>query len=70
MQKDFNERLNTLYDNVDLGHGNYAFPEGYKFKGADDEDEKVALSLMKSLQHNAMPQMDDYINTAITSTKK
>ena len=29
VQKDFNERLNTLYDIVDLGHGNYAFPEGY-----------------------------------------
>ena len=69
IQKDFNERLNTMYDIVDLGHGNYAFAEGYRFKGADDEDEKVALSLMKSLQHNALPQMDAYINSTITSVK-
>ena len=40
IQKDFNERLNVTYDIVDLGHGNYAFPEGYKFKGAEDEYEK------------------------------
>lgn len=69
IQKDFNERLNTMYDIIDHGHGNYAFAEGYRFKGADDEDEKVALSLMKSLQHNALPQMDEYINTTITSVK-
>ena len=67
IQKDFNERLNSMYNIVDLGHGNYAFAEGYKFKGADDEDEKVALSLMRSLQHNAIPQMDAYIDATISS---
>jgi predicted DNA-binding transcriptional regulator YafY len=69
IQKDFNERLCETYDIIDLGHGNYAFAEGYRFKGADDEEEKIAISLMKSLQHHAIPQMDDYINSAISATK-
>ena len=67
IQKDFNERLNSMYDIVDLGHGNYAFTKGYKFEGPEDEDKKVALSLMKSLQHNALPQMDEYVNASLSS---
>ena len=69
IQKDFNERLGGMYDILYLGHGNYAFPEGYKFRGVGDEEAKIALSLMKSLQHNAIPQMDEYIYAAISSAK-
>ena len=65
IQKDMNERLASTYDIVDLGHGNYAFAEGYRFKGADDEEEKIAISLMKSLQHSAIPDMNDYIDSAL-----
>ena len=69
MQKDMNERLSNTYDIVDLGHGNYAFAEGYRFKGADDEEEKIAISLMKSLQQSAIPDMNDYINAALPAVK-
>ncbi len=69
MQKDMNERLMSTYDIVDLGHGNYAFAEGYRLKGTDDEEEKIAISLMKSLQHSAIPDMNDYINTALPTAK-
>ncbi len=69
IQKDMNERLSSTYDIVDLGHGNYAFAEGYRLKGTDDEEEKIAISLMKSLQHSAIPDMNDYINTALPTAK-
>ena len=69
IQKDMNERLSSTYDIVYLGHGNYAFAQGYRIKGSDDEEEKIAISLMKSLQQSAIPDMSDYINTALSTTK-
>jgi predicted DNA-binding transcriptional regulator YafY len=69
IQKDFNERLCQTYDIVDLGHGNYAFAEGLCYKGAEDEETKIAISLMKSLQHHAVPQMDSFVDSAIEATK-
>ena len=64
-----NERLADTYDVEDLGHGNYAFAQGYRFVGAEDEEEKIAISLMKSLQHSAIPQMDSSIDSAIPTGK-
>jgi len=69
IQKDMNERLSTTYDIEDLGHGDYAFAEGYRFVSADDEEEKIAISLMKSLQHSAIPQMDSFIDSTIPTGK-
>ena len=69
IQKDMNERLSNTYDIVDLGHGNYTFAEGYRLLGADDEEEKVAISLMKSLQRSAIPDMNTYIDTALPAVK-
>jgi predicted DNA-binding transcriptional regulator YafY len=69
IQKDFNERLCKTYDIIDLGHGNYAFPEEFRYKGAEDEEEKIAISLMKSLQHHAVPQMDAFVNSAIEAAR-
>ncbi len=69
IQKDMNERLANTYDIEDLGHGNYAFTQGYRFVGADDEEEKIAISLMKSLQHSAIPQMDSSIDSSIPTGK-
>jgi len=38
----------------------------FRFMGTgDDEDAKIAVSLMKSLQHSAIPQMDDHIEAAL-----
>jgi predicted DNA-binding transcriptional regulator YafY len=67
IQKDMNERLTQTYDVVDLGGGNYKFPDGYSFLGAEDEEEKIAVSLMKSLQHSAIPELDDFVEKAIPS---
>jgi len=67
IQKDMNERLATTYDIVDLGGGNYKFADGYGFVGADDDEEKIAVSLMKSLQHSAIPEMDDFVERAVPS---
>jgi len=69
IQKDFNERLSRTYDIVDKGHGNYAFAQGYCFKGAEDEEEKIAVSLMKGLQQSAIPQMSAYIDHALPTSK-
>jgi len=69
IQKDMNERLADTYDIEDIGHGKYAFAQGYRFVGAEDEEEKIAISLMKSLQHSAIPQMDSSIDSAIPTGK-
>jgi len=70
IQKDFNERLSRTYDIVDKGHGNYAFAEGFRFKGSEDEEEKIAVSLMKGLQQSAIPQMNDYIDQALPTGRE
>jgi predicted DNA-binding transcriptional regulator YafY len=67
IQKDMNERLTQTYDVLDLGNGNYKFPDGYSFLGAEDEEEKIAVSLMKSLQHSAIPELDDFVEKAVPS---
>lgn len=70
IQKDMNERLSTTYDIVDLGHGDYRFAEGYRLYGGDDEEEKIAISLMKSLQRSAIPTMNEYIDTAFPAATR
>lgn len=69
IQKDMNERLSNTYDIVDLGHGDYTFADGYHLLGADKEEEKVAISLMKSLQRSAIPDMNAYIDTVLPAVK-
>ena len=67
IQKDMNERLTQTYEIIDLGEGNYKFPDGYSFLGTEDEEEKIAVSLMKSLQHSAIPELDDFVEKAVPS---
>ncbi len=67
IQKDMNERLNTLYDIEYLGEGNYKL-RSPTFKGTKNEEESIAVSLMKSLQHSAVPQMDDYIDATLPTS--
>ena len=68
IQKDLNERLSEIYDIEDLGQGNYRFAKQYRFAGADDEEESIAVSLMKELQHSAIPEMDEYIESALPTS--
>jgi len=65
IQKDLNERLSGIYDIESLGEGNYCLAKYHSFKGADDEEESIAISLMKELQHSAIPEMDSYIEAAL-----
>ena len=68
IQKDMNERLSGIYDIEDLGQGNYRLSKHHRFVGADDEDESIAISLMKELQHSAIPEMDGYIDAALPTS--
>jgi len=65
IQKDFNQRLNAIYDIESLGEGNYRLRRSHYFKGAENEEESIAISLMKELQHSAIPEMDEYIEAAL-----
>lgn len=67
IQKDLNERLSGIYDIESLGEGRYRLRTA-SFTGANKEDEDIAISLMKSLQHSAIPQMDGYIDTALATS--
>lgn len=68
IQKDLNERLSGIYDIESLGEGNYCLVKHHSFKGADDEEESIAISLMKELQHSAIPEMDGYIEAALPTS--
>ena len=68
IQKDLNERLSGIYDIESLGEGNYCFAKHHRFVGTDDEDESIAISLMKALQHSAIPEMDEYIDSALPTS--
>jgi len=68
IQKDLNERLSGIYDIEDLGQGNYIFPKHHRFVGGKDEEESIAISLMKELQHSAIPEMDAYIESALPTS--
>jgi len=68
IQKDMNERLNDIYEIEYLGEGNYRLKEEHRFKGASDEEESIAISLMKALQHSAIPELNDYIDAALPTS--
>jgi len=65
VQKDMNERLNGIYAIEYLGEGNYRLKVDHRFKGAKDEEESIAISLMKALQHSAIPELNSYIDAAL-----
>ena len=69
IQIDLNKRLGDMYNIVDKGHGNYAFEEGYRIKPVENEEETIAVSLMKSLQQHAVPEFNEYVNAAIPMVK-
>jgi len=68
IQKDLNERLSGIYSIESLGEGNYCFSADHRFVGASDEDESIAISLMKALQHSAIPDMNAYIDAALPTS--
>ncbi len=70
IQKDLNEFFPSLYEIEYLGNGNYRFPKGYHIQSSEDEEKRIALSLMKSLQHSAIPELDEYIDALLKLDSK
>lgn len=69
IQKDI-ELFSTIYEIESLGQQNYRLVHGYKVLDASNEDTEIALALLKSLQHSALPQMNEYIDEALPETKE
>lgn len=68
IQKDI-ELFSTIYEIESLGQQNYRLKDGHKVLDASNEDTAIALALLKSLQHSALPQMNEYIDEALPETK-
>ena len=68
IQKDI-ELFSTIYEIESLGQQNYRLKHGFKVSDASNEDTEIALALLKSLQHSALPQMNEYIDEALPETK-
>jgi len=68
IQKDIG-LFNTIYEIESLGQQNYRLKHGCKISDASNEDTEIALALLKSLQHSALPQMNEYIDEALPETK-
>ena len=62
-----NEQLNAFYDIEYLGEGSYRLDKHHFFKGANEE-ESIDISLMKELQHSAIPEMDSYVDAALPTS--
>ena len=69
IQKDI-ELFSTIYEIESFGQQNYRLKHGYKVLDASNEDTEIALALLKSLQHSALPQMNEYIDKALPETKE
>lgn len=69
VQKDI-ELFSTLYEIESLGQQNYRIKEGFKLLNASKDDTEIALALLKSLQHSALPQMNEYVDGALPEVKE
>jgi len=62
--------FSTLFDIESLGQQNYKLKKAYQLIGVDEELTQIALALLKSLQHNALPQMDSLMDNIIPKSEK
>ena len=69
IQKDIG-LFSSIYEIESLGEQNYRLKEGYRVLDASNEDTAIALALLKSLQHSALPQMNEFIDKALPETKE
>jgi len=70
IQKDFNERFKKLYPIQNLGEGYYRFEPSFRFQGTKNEMEQIAVSMMLTLQHGAVPQLSKEIDAALPRIKR
>lgn len=69
IQKDV-ELFKGIYEIESLGNQNYRIKDGFKTYSASNDNLNIALALLKSLQHSAMPQMDRYIDPSLPDIKE
>lgn len=69
IQKDI-ELFKDIYEIESLGNQNYRIKDGFKIHSVSNENLDIALALLKSLQHSAMPQMNRYIDPSLPEIKE
>jgi len=69
IQKDI-ELFSDMYDIESLGSQNYRMKQGYKLIGTENEDIEIATALIKSLQQSVLPQMNEYVDKALSISQK
>ena len=69
IQKDI-ELFKGIYEVESLGNQNYRIKDGFKLYSASNENLDISLSLLKSLQSSAMPQMSPYIDSSLPEIKE
>ena len=69
IQKDIG-LFSSIYEIESLGQQNYRLKQGYRLLDASNEDTEIALALLKSLQHSALPKMNEFIDKALPETKE
>lgn len=69
IQKDI-ELFKDIYEIESLGNQNYRIKDGFRVHSASNDNLDIALALLKSLQHSAMPQMNRYIDPSIPEIKE
>ena len=69
IQKDI-ELFKNIYEIESLGNQNYRIKDGFRVHSASNDNLDIALALLKSLQHSAMPQMNRYIDPSLPDIKE
>jgi len=69
VQKDI-KLFKDIYEIEDLGNQNYRLKDGFKVTNLNSDNQEIALALLKSLQHSAMPQMNRYVDTSLPDIKE
>jgi len=69
IQKDI-ELFKEIYEIESLGNQNYRVKDGLKVQNANNDNFDISLSLLKSLQHSAMPQMNPYVDSSLPEIKE
>ena len=69
IQKDI-ELFKSIYEIESLGNQNYRIKGGFRVHSVSNDNLDIALALLKSLQHSAMPQMNRYVDPSLPDIKE
>jgi predicted DNA-binding transcriptional regulator YafY len=62
--------LGTFFELESLGHQNYKLKNPYILVALDNKVTQIALSVLKSLQHSALPQMNTLVDQLLPETSE